>query len=106
MEYNYNTLVTLRNNTTLGPISYLKVIRERERILELESTIYKAERYEAGIYFSSADKLEIDLRFMAWKRKIFYFWYDNYSDMDFEQFAIDLLNQVEEGKKKHVLKKL
>ena len=106
MDFKYSTLLTLRDNTRLDPVSYFKVAVERERAKERQKIINKVERCQIGVDFSAADQLEANLRFMAWKRKIFYFWYENYSDVDFEEFALDWLNQLEKEGKKRVLKKL
>ena len=104
MEYEFKTLELLRDKTTLDPISYFKVCREKRKAENYQKLINKKEHCHLGVDFSKANQLETDLRYLKWKRRIFYFWYDNYRNVNFEEFALEMLKQQESGNRR-ILKK-
>ena len=104
VEYEFKTLELLRDKTILDPISYFKVCREKRKAEVYQRTINKLEHCHLGVDFSKANQLETDLRYFKWKRRIFYYWYDNFRNKDFEIFALEMLKQQEPGNRR-ILKK-
>ena len=91
MEFDYKTLVFLRKNTTLDPISYFKVVKERNVAIKTQKIMNNTEHCDAGIDFTEADQLEAELRYQKWRLKVVGAWIDDYRSIDFEEFAWNAL---------------
>ena len=101
MEFDYKTLLLLRENTWLDPISYLKVYLERQDAIEYQFMINKIENCQLGVDYTKANQLEAQLRFMKWKKDIIGYWIEHTNcATDLDEFALDVLYQQESKKKK------
>ena len=105
MEYSYDLLLILRENTTLDPISYLKVLREREKAMERRRLINEKEHCDIAVDFTRSNQLEANLRFEIWKKKVSGYWLKYRSNVDFEEFALDYLLEQKPKKQKKLIKK-
>lgn len=105
MEYTSNLLLLLRENTVLDPLSYLKVLREREKAIERKRIINEKEHCDIAVDFTKANQLETDLRFEIWKKKICGYWLKYHHNMDFEEFAMYYLLEQKPKKQKKLIKR-
>ena len=100
--YSYDILLLLREKAKLDPISYFKVMKERNLAISTQQILNKKEHCQLGVDFSKADRLEAQLRYAKWQRKIIGDWINDYRSTNFEEFAWEALNRQE---RKHSLKK-
>jgi len=101
MEFDYNALTLLRENTILDPVSQFRVLRERKLASDYQRIINKVERCDIAADFSKANQLEAELRFEIWKNKVREYWAKYYSrTYELDEIALDLLYQQEKKKGK------
>ena len=105
MEFDYKTLELLRDHTTLDPISYLKVLKERRIANETQYIINQLEHCQLGVDYSKANQLEAWLRFKVWCSDVLSVWHEFGGSQELNEFALRLLYQQEERKKKRVFQK-
>ena len=106
MDFDYKTLMLLRQNTFLDPISYFKILKERRYAEEYQVVMNKIERCSLGVDYSKADALEANLRFKIWCEKVFPLWYKYGRQEEIESFAERVLFQNDRSDKpKRILKR-
>ena len=102
MKFDYSTLLLLRKNARLDPISFFKVVDEREAAVDYWRIMKRMENCDIGIDYSRAEQLEANLRFKAWQKKVCGYYLDYKGNLSLEEFAMGLLKEKEN---KRVLKK-
>ena len=83
----YEKLAFLRKNTTLDPISVIKINRLRNKMEKFRMWYYKLEGDLLDIDYSITDEFEYTLRLKAWERKCIPIWNEVKTDIGLFEFS-------------------
>lgn len=98
-DFNKEAFEFLKANTTLGPISLLKINKMKRELDKARDWYLKMEGELLASDYSLADELEYELRMRAWENKVASMWKKNPDGLSLFEFAEMIIEQNIENQK-------
>lgn len=95
-DYDHKLLDILRENVILGPIDYLRVLKQRIIDEDNQSKLNELDECNLPVDYSISETLEFALRYKKWIKSTINSWSKYGRHMNFEEYALIMLMNLEE----------